>query len=801
MADRSSDLSPGATPHEPSQEPDAVDLSLSAEARQLIERMLGEHPVHRELILRVLRTALLESAGTRLEEIEHAAGIRRERLLAPPDTAEPGWSPAEKDRLDAATISIAARRVDLQILRDSLQSAITAATSISLADYIADPPNVCGPKLLEILERFCAVADPESQLDPAALEGTRKRLAELVLSGDRKVVNLAKKFLTIPDYLEVVRDLITTNDGIGRIGGKAAGIVVAHKILTMPPEEAAKHGLLEPDPHPDFMPWVRPELANLTAQDCFGSFLRHNDLGYLRDYKYKPTEEMRELENDILMTFRGASFPPEIELKLVDFLNRIEGQGPFMVRSTSLLEDSTDAPFAGKYVSVMFSNSGTLAERLSELKNCIAEVYASTYSPPALEYRRVFNERFQLLDLEEEMGVSIQRMVGVQFGGIFAPAFAGVAHSYNDDLWDPAHVAESGAVSLVMGHGKAAVDLEANNPVLDVVLSHPMARPAGSSTEERIKCAQRFVFGVDLNTRSFVRHDFFDLQKAGALPPGFEAIVSTRRGDRLFPGMFDGIQYVTFDGLVDQTPFVEKMAWSLRRLRDAFGEEVDVEFASDLTNLTLLQCRHQIADVNNAPVEVPTEVPRDGTLVFRIGEERMLPTLAADDVRFLVQVVPERYALLKQEEISEVVRAIGKMNDQLPKRGTLMFGPGRWGTSWEDPWLGVPARFSDISNAMHLVEVIDPSKGRFEQPSFGTHWKNDLVVRGIKVIPLYTQRRGVEMGDVLQTETNQLAVRFPDLAKLGEIIRLIDIEEAFGEGKRLRLRSDRRSGSALAWID
>ena len=56
-------------------------------------------------------------------------------------------------------------------------------------------------------------------------------------------------------------------------------------------------------------------------------------------------------------------------------------------------------------------------------------------------------------------------------------------------------------------------------------------------------------------------------------------------------------------------------------------------------------------------------------------------------------------------------------------RPYILVGPGRWGTS--DRWLGIPAKWDQISSARVIVEA---DYGDFVvEPSFGTHFFQNLI--------------------------------------------------------------------------
>ena len=111
------------------------------------------------------------------------------------------------------------------------------------------------------------------------------------------------------------------------------------------------------------------------------------------------------------------------------FLHILEyyGQDPFIVRSSSILEDGFGNAFAGKYESVFCANRGSLEERLAEFENAIKTVYASSMSLSALDYRK----RRGLDKRDEQMALLVQRVSGSYYGSYYMPCAAGVGYSYS----------------------------------------------------------------------------------------------------------------------------------------------------------------------------------------------------------------------------------------------------------------------------------------------------------------------------------------------------------------------------------
>ena len=118
------------------------------------------------------------------------------------------------------------------------------------------------------------------------------------------------------------------------------------------------------------------------------------------------------------MLFRSEQF-----LRIIKYY----GQDPYIIRSSSILEDGFGNAFAGKYESVFCVNRGSLEERLAEFENAIKTVYASSMSLSALDYRK----RRGLDKRDEQMALLIQRVSGSYYGSFYMPCAAGVGYSYS----------------------------------------------------------------------------------------------------------------------------------------------------------------------------------------------------------------------------------------------------------------------------------------------------------------------------------------------------------------------------------
>jgi phosphoenolpyruvate synthase/pyruvate phosphate dikinase len=136
------------------------------------------------------------------------------------------------------------------------------------------------------------------------------------------------------------------------IGGKACGMLLARKII----ENCC----------PDTFSCLEPHDSFYIGCDVFYSYIVHNHFWEMR-VKQKQEENYFSLAPEMKKLLQSGSFPTDLEeqfLRLLDYY----GQDPFIVRSSSILEDGFGNAFAGKYESVFCSNSGTREENLKELK-------------------------------------------------------------------------------------------------------------------------------------------------------------------------------------------------------------------------------------------------------------------------------------------------------------------------------------------------------------------------------------------------------------------------------------------------
>ncbi len=626
----------------------------------------------------------------------------------------------------------------------------------------------------QAIRRYFQMAPGEGmELSPSARIGVRAGLIRRFLTDQLEYLVIAKNFIRVRDFYDILQHLIFPPGSHGKLGGKTAGVLLAYRIL----KNIKKQEKI-------FANVKVPKTWYISSDEMI-QFMYYNNLEEMLEQKYKPIDEVRKEYPHLVQLFKNSHFSNEIvqgiSMALDDF-----GNSPLIVRSSSVLEDRLGSAFSGKYKSLFLANQGTKLENLEALLDAIAEVYASTLGPDPMQYR---SER-GLIDFHEEMGIMIQEVVGKQVGDYYFPSFAGVAFSNNEFRWSPRIKREDGLIRLVPGLGTRAVDrLSDDYPIL-VAAGQPGLR-ANVSLEDMVRYSPQKIDVLNFKTNAFETIEIKDLMKKhGNDYPGIENMVSLYERDHLkkpMPFQTDFAEedtIFTFDGLINETPFIKEIDAILKTLQNTLAYPVDIEFASDGENFYLLQCRPQSYSKYDAPSPIPKELPEDQTI---FTANRYISNGTVPDITHIVYVNPDQYSKIETiNELKAIGRAISKLNQILPKRQFILMGPGRWG-SRGDIKLGVNVTYSDINNTAVLIEIARKKGNYVPDLSFGTHFFQDLVEASIRYLPLYPDEKGIIFNEeFLIKSPNALFELLPAYSNLSDIIHVIEVPEA-ADGLVLRV--------------
>jgi len=633
------------------------------------------------------------------------------------------------------------------------------------------------------LRRFHHLLADGAELSPATLNGILVGLIRRFLTDQLEFISVAKEYLQTDDFLDLIDRVIHSDASHGKLGGKSAGLFLAAAILRR--EGSAERPIGE----------VKVPRSWYVASEGQMSFIEYNDLDEVMRQKYREISQVRQEFPNIIQLFKNSRFPPEV-VKGVSMILDEAGDTPLIVRSSSLLEDRMGSAFSGKYRSLFLANRGSKQDRMSAILDAMTEVYASVFGPDPIAYRR---ER-GLIDFHEEMAILVQEVVGTRLGNYFLPAVAGVAFSNNEFRWSPRIQRSDGLVRLVPGLGTRAVDRVGDDYPILAVPGQPGLK-VNTTIDEVLRYAPRSVDVINLETNTFETHDINELLRAyGSDYPAFEQVFSVLKDDVLHKPMrllfdFERDELVAdLGGLINSTPFVQHVGNILKILEKTLGTPVDIEFAHDGTDFYLLQCRPQSFADEDAPAPIPKDVPLEDTF---FTAHRFVSNGHVPDITHVVYVDPEGYAQLQDRaDLLAVGEAVGKLNKLLPKRQFILIGPGRWG-SRGDIKLGVGVTYSDINSTAMLIEVARKTGDYLPDPSFGTHFFQDLVESEIRYLPLYPDDDGFLNMRLLHASPNLLAAMLPEYEHLSKVIRVIDVAIASG-GRVLRVLMNSELDEAVA---
>lgn len=641
-------------------------------------------------------------------------------------------------------------------------------------------------ELIETLERYAKITNGNNLLTDNERTGLTVALIQRLLSDNLNYVNIAKNHISIEFFSQITNNIIGSQNGYGKLGGKSAGLILANQIIQ---SRSKRNALLEN---------IKMPRSWFVTSDTMYEFMHFNAIEEFIFTKYRNPEEIEYEFLFLEYLFKNSYFPDRIINRLEAILDDTYGK-PLVVRSSSLLEDSFDAAFSGKYKSLFISNIGSKKDRLSLLLSAIAEVYASTFSPDPIEYRK---ER-GLIDFREEMGILIQEVVGTQIGKYYLPSYAGVAFSQNEFRWSPRIEREDGIIRLVAGMGTRAVDRTMNDYPLLISPGKPGIK-VNQSLQDKIRYSQQKVDVINLETNSFETIEFNKLiSECNAEYPSLDKIVSFNRVSSLvepvsaLSDFMNEDLIITFNSLVDRTAFVPQIRDMLHCLKEAFGRPVDIEFAHDGKNLYLLQCRPQMSYESSANVKIPENILRTD-IIFTA--DKYVNTCYIDNIDYIVYVNSNEYnKLLSSNEMYETGRIVGRLNRLLPRKKFILMGPGRWGSKG-DIKLGVPVVYSDINNTAMLIEIAKESEGYVPELSFGTHFFQDLVEENIRYLPLYPSNELTILDESkILNSKNFLNEYLPEWSSYSKVIHLMRISNE-NPGTRLNIYMDSEIGKAVACI-
>ncbi|KUO51599.1 MAG: hypothetical protein APF76_13210 [Desulfitibacter sp. BRH_c19] len=589
-----------------------------------------------------------------------------------------------------------------------------------------------------------------------------EQLCKIMIGREKRILGLAINHFTLEDLLNIKARLI----GTGFIGGKAAGMLIARNILLG-------------DKTIEWQTYIEPHDSFYIGSDVFYTYLVKNGWWKLR-MKQKAKKgyfvEAQNLKEKMLT----GEFPEEIKEQ---FLQMIEyfGQSPFIVRSSSLLEDGFGNAFAGKYESIFCVNQGTPDERYKNFKEAVRKIYASVMNEDALAYRM----QRGLDQQDEQMALLVQRVSGAYYNNYFFPYLAGVGISHNTFVWNKDLDPEAGMLRLVFGLGTRAVNRVENDYPRLVALDEPLLRPHAGLADIR-RFSQHYVDVLNVRdnrletvTLKRLTNEKLDINME---PIGLKDYESIRKLKEICD-INEDIWILNFDNLFSNTSFNTVMKKMLKKLERIYEYPVDTEFTVNFNKdgsfkINLLQCRPLQTQGSEEKVTIP-KIIDDSKLILKLENSFMGGSISRE-IQRIIYVDPKSYSELTTSQRYETARIVGKLNKKINDKfstPTLLLGPGRWGTT--TPSLGIPVSFSEINNIAVIGEIAHKSGSLSPELSYGSHFFQDLVETNIFYMAIFPSDHNVFFNwDWFNKLPNELSEVLSDKADYSNVVKICDLKDS-----------------------
>jgi hypothetical protein len=653
---------------------------------------------------------------------------------------------------------------------DEFVPIMNSADASNLFSYLTQTSAGSSERNLDYWDRmFMQARDVlERKQDAGQKNKIIEQLSSVLIGREKRILGLVKKYFTLEDLIEIKERLI----GTGFIGGKSAGMLLARNILRNDTSTKWSEHL---ELHDSFY----------VGSDVFYSYIVQN--GWWRDFlSHKTRERYFESAVELKKKMLKGKFPEEVRERFQLMLEYF-GQSPIIVRSSSLLEDAFGNAFAGKYESHFCANQGTPEERYDKFEEAVRKIFASTMNADALTYRL----QRGLDQQEEQMALLIQRVSGSYRKKYYFPELAGVGLSYNTFVWQKGMDTKAGMLRLVFGLGTRAVNRVENDYPRIVALDAPLIKPY-AKPEDAGRFSQH---GVDV--LNLEENRFQSLTMAEVLKDDLEEhldLIGTRDMDAMermkATGKDTEVWILTFDELLSETIFTDLMSKMLKQLEKIYDYPVDIEFTANFNaqgnmQINLLQCRPFQTRGHYRRVEIPDKI--DEGKIFLRQQGNFMGGGVHENISRIIYIDPQKYAKLPLSDKYNIARLVGKINKTINKRDempTILFGPGRWGTT--TPAMGVPITFSEINNIAAIAEIAYKEGSLMPELSFGTHFFQDLVEMDIFYMAIYPDNEKVIFNTKwMQEMPNLLEGLVPEDQKYADVVLVYDVK-----GKDLRFFSD-----------
>jgi len=498
--------------------------------------------------------------------------------------------------------------------------------------------------------------------------------------------------------------------GSGAIGGKAHGLAKINHII-------------QNDLNGSRFPGIEVSIPAMTVirTDVFDAFMTRNKL-----YKIALTDLPDER---IAHAFQKADLPFDILGDLRALISQVTT--PLAVRSSSMLEDAINEPFAGIYGTKMTpNNQSDVNARFNKLVEAIKFVYASTFFRSAKDYMKATQHKTE----DEKMAVIIQEIIGQKFSGRFYPELSGVCRSHNYYSFGNADP-KDGIVNLALGLGKTIVD---GGFTWSYCPLYPKATPPFNSIDEMLKNTQTRFWSVNMgklpaydpiNEAEYLVDESITVAEEDKTLKNLASTLDHQSGRMVMGISKQGPRLLDFAPLLrlNEIPINDLLIDLMKVAEENEGSPVEIEFAMTFS----IEGHHKFGFLQVRPMAVSTDIIdlSEGDLSgnnLLVSSEKVLGNGSNENIRDIVYLKPDAFDVLKTHQIPAELE---KINSELlrQKKPYLLIGFGRWGTS--DSSSGVPVNWGQISGAKVIVEA-SLVNVNFEQ-SQGSHFFHNVTGFGV----------------------------------------------------------------------
>lgn len=498
--------------------------------------------------------------------------------------------------------------------------------------------------------------------------------------------------------------------GNGEIGGKAHGLAKINQIVVN-------------DLNGDQFEGIEVGIPAMTIlrTGVFDAFMKRNKL-----YEIALSDAS---DDRIAHAFQQASLPFDVLGDLRSLISQVKT--PLAVRSSGMLEDAMNEPFAGIYGTKMTpNNQPDTTARFNKLVEAVKFVYATTFFKSAKDYIKATPHKTE----DEKMAVIIQEVIGKRFGERFYPELSGVARSHNYYAFGNADP-QDGIVNLALGLGKTIVD---GGVTWSFCPAYPKADPPFNSISEMLKNTQTEFWSVNMGkspaydpvkeTEYLINENIIEAEKDKSLRHVASTLDS--QSGRIVMGIGrPGPRLLNFAPILrlNEIPLTDLMKKLMSVCEENEGAPVEIEFAMTFSETG----PHKFGFLQVRPMAVSTDVidvdENDlfGKEVFA-SSEMVLGNGNNETIQDIVYVKRDAFDVFKTHQVGTELE---KINEGLVKEGIpyLLIGFGRWGTS--DPTAGIPVNWGQISGAKAIMEAA-LANVNFEQ-SQGSHFFHNVTGFGV----------------------------------------------------------------------